>query len=197
MSVVAVAFFVFLLPCCAVSEDVSCLVSCCDQDGWSALLLACASGHLDVARWLVTDTGSDARSERTKVSCGSSFGCPLFRCCAVSDDVVLLLRSDQNGRTAFLVACAFGYLDVARWLVTAASSDARSERDNVSCPLLCSCASAAGLYRRLCECLRLLGCGAASPRQALRSCLCCCYCRTAGLRSHSPAAGDTGVLRVG
>jgi ankyrin repeat protein len=40
-----------------------------DQDGSTALLLACEHGHLDVARWLVTDAGSDARSERDSVSC--------------------------------------------------------------------------------------------------------------------------------
>ncbi len=71
MSVV-VAFVVVVPPCCAVSDGGVCLVSCCDQDGWSALLLACANGHHDVARWLVTDAGSDARSERNNVSCRCS-----------------------------------------------------------------------------------------------------------------------------
>jgi hypothetical protein len=80
MSVVVVVFVVFVLPCCAVSEDVSCLLLCCDQDGWSALLLACANGHLDVARWLVTDAGSDARSERNNVcSCRRLYVSLLFR----------------------------------------------------------------------------------------------------------------------
>jgi hypothetical protein len=44
-----------------------------DQNGRSALLLACTGGHLDVARWLVTDAGSDARLERSNVSCCCSF----------------------------------------------------------------------------------------------------------------------------
>jgi hypothetical protein len=52
---------------------------CCDQNGASALLLACASGHLDVAQWLVVNAGSNARSERTTVSrwnrCVSLFLC--------------------------------------------------------------------------------------------------------------------------
>jgi hypothetical protein len=74
MSVVAVAFVVVVPACCAVSDDGLCLVSCRDQDGWSALLEACVHGHLDVARWLVTDAGSDARSERNNVSCRCS--CP-------------------------------------------------------------------------------------------------------------------------
>ncbi len=47
-----------------------------DQDGSTALLVACADGHLDVVRWLVTDAGSDARSERTYVSCTSSYSVP-------------------------------------------------------------------------------------------------------------------------
>jgi hypothetical protein len=73
MSVVVVAVLVSMFRCCSVSDDGLCLVSCCDQDGWSALLVACAFGHLDVARWLVTDAGSDARSERSNVSCRCSF----------------------------------------------------------------------------------------------------------------------------
>jgi ankyrin repeat protein len=38
------------------------------QNGYTALLAACANGHLDVARWLVTAAGSDVRSERDEVS---------------------------------------------------------------------------------------------------------------------------------
>jgi hypothetical protein len=37
------------------------------QDGYTALLLACLRGHIDVARWLVSEAGSDARSERNNV----------------------------------------------------------------------------------------------------------------------------------
>jgi hypothetical protein len=41
------------------------------QKGSSALLLACLRGHIDVARWLVSEAGSDARSERNNVGrCG-------------------------------------------------------------------------------------------------------------------------------
>ncbi len=88
-------------------------------------------------------------------------------CCAVSDGALCFVACcDQWGHTALLLACEYGHLDVARWLVTAAGSDARSERSKVGCPLLCSCTSAAGLYRRLasCECVRLVGCSA-FPRQ--------------------------------
>jgi hypothetical protein len=69
MSVVAAAVVVSMFRCCDV---VLCLVARCDQDGWSALLLACEHGHLDVARWLATHAGSDARSERDAVSCRCS-----------------------------------------------------------------------------------------------------------------------------
>jgi hypothetical protein len=37
------------------------------QDGHTALLFACANGRLDVAQWLVSSAGSDARSERSDV----------------------------------------------------------------------------------------------------------------------------------
>jgi hypothetical protein len=37
------------------------------QDGYTALLAACSSGHIDVARWLVSEAGSDPRSERSNV----------------------------------------------------------------------------------------------------------------------------------
>jgi hypothetical protein len=39
----------------------------CKQDGHTALLFACANGRLDVAQWLVSSAGSDARSERSNV----------------------------------------------------------------------------------------------------------------------------------
>ncbi len=76
-SVVAVSVFVIVPFRCDASGDASArCVWCYDKDGWSALLLACANGHLDVARWLVTDAGSDARSERHNVS---------YRCLCVCD----------------------------------------------------------------------------------------------------------------
>jgi hypothetical protein len=68
MSAVAVAVVVSMFRCCTVSDDGLCLVACCDQRDNTALLLACKHGHLDLARWLVTDAGSDARSERNGVS---------------------------------------------------------------------------------------------------------------------------------
>ncbi len=129
-----------MFPCGALSDDVLRLVSCCNQVGDTALLNACADGRLDVARWLVTDAGSDVRSERCNVrsSCRCSCGCL---------DVSFLYREpllgawgwccDQDGSTALLVASAKGHLDVARWLVTDAGSDARSERSNVSCRCRC------------------------------------------------------------
>ncbi len=69
MSVIAVSVFVIVPFRCDVSGDGARCMLCCDQDGRTALLLACADGHLDVVRWLVTDAGSDVRSERDEVSC--------------------------------------------------------------------------------------------------------------------------------
>jgi hypothetical protein len=44
------------------------MVLCCRaQFEFTALLSACHHGHLDLARWLVTEGGSDARSERDSV----------------------------------------------------------------------------------------------------------------------------------
>jgi hypothetical protein len=39
------------------------------QAGETALLCACAKGHIDVARWLVKEAGCDVRSERDNVRC--------------------------------------------------------------------------------------------------------------------------------
>jgi hypothetical protein len=38
------------------------------QSGNSALLLASCNGRADVVRWLVTEAGCDARSDRNRVS---------------------------------------------------------------------------------------------------------------------------------
>jgi ankyrin repeat protein len=98
------------------------------QNGYTALLLACRNGHIDVARWLVSEAGSDARSERDNVCrCDDgACGCVAVCHCGVCGDVV-----SQDGSTALLWACWSGHIDVARWLVSEAGSDVRSERDNV------------------------------------------------------------------
>ena len=175
------------------------------EDGWdtAAVLAACWAGDAALLRRLMRehaecDAGVRRRTLVDAVSCVLCAPCYAVRLWSKGLRVRRCCRQNRGG-TALLWACITGRLDVARWLVTDAGSDVRSERDNVSCPLLCSCTSAAGLYRRLssCECMRLLGCGAAFPRQALRSCLCCCYRRAARQRSHSPATKDTGALRAG
>jgi ankyrin repeat protein len=43
-----------------------------EQDGDTALLLACDNGHINVARWLVTEVGIDARTEKDNVSAGTA-----------------------------------------------------------------------------------------------------------------------------
>ncbi len=100
---------------------------CLSQYGDTALLLACLSGRIDVARWLVSEAGSDARSERNNVGrCGNAASA-----CLVSHVVILGDVMSQDGETALLCACYKGHIDVARWLVSEAGSDARSERSNV------------------------------------------------------------------
>jgi hypothetical protein len=96
------------------------------QSGFSAFLCACSWGHVDVARWLVEHAGADARSDRSDVRCRwrSRRG---WCCSKHRDDAV----RGQAGWTALLCACANGHLDVARWLVTDAGADVRSERTTV------------------------------------------------------------------
>jgi hypothetical protein len=45
------------------------------QRGRTALVSACGNGHVDAARWLVAEAGSDAGSERTNVCGGAAFRC--------------------------------------------------------------------------------------------------------------------------
>jgi ankyrin repeat protein len=104
-------------------------VAMLSQVGDTALLLACCKGHIDVARWLVSEAGSDARSERNNVGRCDDAACACVvvdRRCGVHGDVL-----SQGGHTALLLACYNGHIDVARWLVSEAGSDARSERNNV------------------------------------------------------------------
>ncbi len=83
----------------------------------------------------MSEAGSDARSERSNVGrCDdAACGCVVGFDYGVCGDVV-----SQNGKSALLLACWHGHVNVARWLVSEAGSDARSERDNV-----CRCGDAA------------------------------------------------------
>jgi ankyrin repeat protein len=109
----------------------------CEQSGRTALLCACANGRLDVAQWLVTSGGSDARSERinVRILCGVVVACA--RSGGVRGSRVVWRVREQTGHTALLLASAFGHVNVVQWLVTTAGSNARSERSNVS--RLCRC----------------------------------------------------------
>jgi hypothetical protein len=97
------------------------------QRGNTALLLACLSGRIDLVRWLVFEAGSDARSERNNVGRCDDAACGCVIDCHFGVRDVL----SQRGNTALLLACCNGHLDVARWLVEEAGSDARSEEDEV------------------------------------------------------------------
>lgn len=47
--------------------------------------------------------------------------------------VVAVVRGNQNGDTALLLACFEGRLEVARWLVAECGCDAQTEHNSVSC----------------------------------------------------------------
>jgi ankyrin repeat protein len=94
------------------------------QDGRTALLWACYMGDVKVVEWLVTEASCDARSERDNVRAVSLS-------LAVAVFAHLLLAMTQDGSSALLLACEHGHVDVARWLVANAGSDAASERDKV------------------------------------------------------------------
>jgi hypothetical protein len=52
---------------CVVDRNCGVCGDVLSQDGDTTLLLACLKGHIDVARWLVSEAGSDARSEQNDV----------------------------------------------------------------------------------------------------------------------------------
>ncbi len=54
---VSASFCVMLTPACGA----------CVQDGSTALLTACANGHVEVAQWLVSSAGSNPVTEMTNV----------------------------------------------------------------------------------------------------------------------------------
>jgi hypothetical protein len=105
-------------------------------EGWdtAAVLAACCAGDVSLLRRLIRehavlcDAGVRRHTLRDKVSvCCMRLGVVCARQTAdglACRDVVVR----EAGR-----ACRCGRLDVARWLVTGADSDARSERSNVSC----------------------------------------------------------------
>jgi hypothetical protein len=80
-------------------------VWCCDQKGATALLLACLHGHLDVARWLVTDAGSDARLERDDVSCAGL--CTVCSIC-LRNQRILLSHAVSPVRGLAICRCSAG-----------------------------------------------------------------------------------------
>ncbi len=98
------------------------------QIGRSALLVACAAGRVDVARWLLASAGCDAKLERDEVR-GHVARSSVAAC--IRERATVLCCRAQFEFTALLSACHHGHLDLARWLVTEGGSDARSERDNV------------------------------------------------------------------
>jgi hypothetical protein len=99
------------------------------------MLLACAGGYFELARWLITEAGSDARSERERNVRLQAPAVPIPRCAASSShnhttlrhrhsSVWALVPQDQ-GFTALLYACESGDVEFAKWLVREAGSYVR------------------------------------------------------------------------
>jgi hypothetical protein len=112
------------------------------QDGSTALLIATYPERRELAlpmvKWLVAEAGSDVKSERDDVREGllAQRGADVVvvvvgTAAACIKNVVSAAAVFQSGQTALLRACCAGTVELVEWLVTQASCDARSERDNV------------------------------------------------------------------
>jgi hypothetical protein len=113
--------------------------------GWdtAAVLAACCAGDVSLLRRLMREpVECDAGVRFHTLVDDVSVCCVLCAACCgrarlTADGLACRYCCGKTGGTALLWACYCGRLDVARWLVTEAGSDARSERDSVrSCCLL-------------------------------------------------------------
>ncbi len=115
----------------------------CTQDGNTALLVACWSGHLEVVQWLVSSAGSNAATERDNVRTMmwvSATTIAFYGADSIGGTCCVCI---QDGYTALLRACAIGKLKVVQWLVTSAVSNAVTEQNNVRIIVQrCGCAHA-------------------------------------------------------
>jgi hypothetical protein len=137
-----VANALLCVDCCVAG---SCVLShACEMEGhkssegWgtAAVLAACWAGDVALLRRLMRehvecDAGVRRRTLVDAVSCVLYGACCGVRLWCNGLRVCRCCRQNRGG-TALLWACTTGHLDVARWLVMDAGSDARSERDNVS-----------------------------------------------------------------
>jgi ankyrin repeat protein len=96
------------------------------QFGYTALLLACWNGDADLARWLLTSAGSNARLESENVRCVQCLVCVI---CV--RERTFEVACEQEGYTALLLACLGGHADLTRWLVSSAGSNPQEEEDEV------------------------------------------------------------------
>jgi hypothetical protein len=78
-----------------------------------------------VVGWLECSSGEGWRESVVSCVCVWLFVCGSERDCSVC------VVPTQAGATALLIACRNGHLEVARWLVSSAGSNAATERDSV------------------------------------------------------------------
>ena len=103
------------------------------QLGRTPLHLACAGGHVDVARKLVTDYGADVNArdnnDNTPLTLAAYFGKVEVVRMLISEFHVNLETKGELGRTGLHWACDSGKEDVARMLVSDFGADVNA-RDN-------------------------------------------------------------------
>ncbi len=113
------------------------------DNGWTALMAACAAGHLDVATLLL-----DRDAKINQGTTDNGWTALMAACAAGHLDVATLLldrdaKIDQgktdNGWTALMAACAAGHLDVATLLLDRDAKIDQGKTDNGWTALMAAC----------------------------------------------------------
>ena len=128
---------------CTLYLDAGVPLDCTDAGGWTPLLLACWSGHLEIAR-LLLDRGSTAIDEKDGLG-----HAPLLRACWRGHLEIARLLLDRGstaidekgggGHTPLLRACENGHLEIARLLLDRGCSAIDEKNGEGDTPLLLAC----------------------------------------------------------